>query len=96
MPAGKPEGAADEFSVYLHLIVNWLEVDVASQFMERDGVVAHVRGLPFYRWMYRTVIEDLGDLAKLYADQGLTPVRFATDMSADDLEIAGRGGEAAT
>src|SRR5262245_40906725 len=29
VPAGKPDGAADEFSVYLHLIVNWLEVEVA-------------------------------------------------------------------
>jgi hypothetical protein len=92
VPAGKPEGAADAFSVYLHLIVNWLEVDVASQFIEREKVVTHVCGLPFYRWMYRTVIEDWDWLGKLYADQGLIPVRFATDMSADDLELARRGG----
>ena len=47
VPAGKPEGAADEFSVYLHLIVNWLEVDIASQFIGRGRVIAHVRALPF-------------------------------------------------
>lgn len=57
-PEVPPDAAPDEFSIYLHLVVNWLEIETTSQFMDRDRVVKHARALPFYRWIYRTVIED--------------------------------------
>ena len=88
VPVGTAEGAPDAFSCYLHLIVNWLEIDAAARFLERDRVIAHVGALAFYRWMYRTVIEDWEPLATLYRERGLIPVRYATDMSSDDLRTA--------
>ena len=83
-------GARDEFSTYLHLIVNWLEIESASQFVEREQVVALAAARPFYRWPYKTVIADWEMLGALYAVQGLLPFRFATEMSADELKLAGR------
>jgi hypothetical protein len=88
VPVGGSEGAPDEFSGYLHLIVNWLEVEITARFVERDRVVDHVLALHFYRWMYRTVVDDWQALAALYRDYGLVPVKPATDMSAEDLRIA--------
>jgi hypothetical protein len=57
-------------------------------------VIAHVGTLPYYRWIYRTVIDDWQPLATLYAKRGLIPVRPATSMTADDLRLAGRAQEA--
>jgi hypothetical protein len=94
VPVGKVDGAADAHSIYLHLVVNWLEVEGAAQFIERSKVVEHVCGLHFYRWMYRTVVEDRDELSQLYEDQGLIPIQHATDMSVADLQIAGRMDEA--
>jgi hypothetical protein len=94
VPVGGADGAQDEFSTYLHLIVNWLEIEAVSQFFGRERVVAHAGALPFYRWPYRTVIDDWVSLGATYAEQGLMPFRFATQMSADDLALAAREDEA--
>lgn len=93
LPNGTAGGAQDEFSTYLHLIVNWLEIESASQFVERTTIVALVGARPFYRWPYRTVIADWEPLGILYAAEELLPFRFATDMSADELKLAGRSDE---
>jgi hypothetical protein len=58
MPAGGADGARDEHSGYLHLLVNWLEIETTSRFFDRERVIAHVRALPYYRWIYRTVTDD--------------------------------------
>jgi hypothetical protein len=89
-PARGPEGAPDEGSTYLHLVVNWLEIEVTSRFFDRERVIAHVGALPYYRWIYRTVIEDWQPLGALYAAYSLLPVRPALAMSAEDLTLAGR------
>jgi hypothetical protein len=53
-------------------------------------VIAHVGALPYYRWIYRTVIDDWQPLGALYAARALVPVRPATGMSAEDLKLAAR------
>jgi hypothetical protein len=88
VPAVEAGGANDEFSTYLHLLVNWLEIEAVSQFIGRDRVLSHVRALPFYRWIYQAVTDNWEALGALYREQGLLPVRLATDMSADDLKLA--------
>ena len=93
-PAADAGGANDGFSTRLHLIVNWLEIDAVSRYIGRERVVSHVRSLHFYRWIYGTVIEDREWLEALYREQELLPIRPATEMSADDLRLAGRMDEA--
>jgi hypothetical protein len=88
VPAVEAGGADDEFSAYLHLLVNWLEIEAVSQFIDHDRIVSHVRALHFYRWIYQTVIDDWEALGALYRAQGLLPIRLATEMSADDLRLA--------
>ena len=94
VPVGGVDGAQDEFSTYLHLIVNWLEIEATSQFFPRERVVAHLGALPFYRWPYKTVIDDWEPLGTAYAEQGLLPLRLATKMSADELKLAASMDEA--
>ena len=88
VPADPPEAAPDEFSTYVHLMINWLEIDATARFIARDKIVGLARARPFYRWIYRTVIADWDDLAGLYAAHKLLPQRYATDMSPDELQMA--------
>jgi hypothetical protein len=88
VPAIEAGGGNDEFSTYLHLLVNWLEIEAVSQFIDRDRIVSHVRALDFYRWIYQVVTDDWEALGALYREQGLLPIRLATEMSADDLKLA--------
>jgi hypothetical protein len=48
VPGIEAGGGNDEFSTYLHLLVNWLEIEAVSQFIDRDRIVSHVRALDFY------------------------------------------------
>jgi hypothetical protein len=95
VPAAEGGGANDEFSTYLHLLVNWLEIEAVSQFVGRDRAISHVRELHFYRWIYQAVTDDWKALGALYREQGLLPIRPATEMSADDLKLAALTDEAA-
>lgn len=96
IPAVEAGGANDAFSTYLHLLVNWLEVEAVSRFIDRGRVESHVRALHFYKWIYRTVIDDREWLEALYREHALLPVRPATEMSAADLRLAGLVDEAST
>jgi hypothetical protein len=90
VPVGAPDGAADAASIYGHLVINWLEIDVLARFFPRKRVIAHALALPFYGFMYRTVIADWEPLAALYERQGLLPLRYATEISAEELRLAAR------
>lgn len=94
VPVGGSDGGKDEFSSYLHLVVNWLEIKVTAQSQGHDRVVERVRELPFYRWIYQTVIDDWQALATLYRDHGLVPMRLATNMSHEDFRVAALKDEA--
>jgi hypothetical protein len=94
VPAIEAGGAQDESSTYLHLMVNWLELEAVSRFFPREQVERHLRALPFYQWIYQTVIAEQESLGSLYRELGLSPIRAATEMSTDDLKLAARPDEA--
>jgi hypothetical protein len=96
VPAAGAGGGNDEFSAYLHLVVNWLEIEAVSRFIDRERAVNHVSALHFYRWIYQTVIDDWEPLGTLYRERNLLPFRYATEMSADDLKLAARTDESPT
>ncbi len=73
-PVGFPEGADNEYSTYLHLLVNWLEVEAASQFLPRARVDEIVRGKHYYRWIYQTVLADWRELETLFRARGIAPI----------------------
>jgi hypothetical protein len=79
-PIEPPEGARDEYSTYLHLLVNWLEIEAASQFLgsKRAQVIAHNKS--YYRWIYRTVLSDWRELETLFRAHNIVPMAPADQM----------------
>jgi len=73
-PTDFPEGANDEYSSYLHLLVNWLEIEAASQFLARERVEEIARRKHYYRWIYRTVLADWLTLDQLFRSHSIVPI----------------------
>jgi hypothetical protein len=80
-PTGFPEGADDEYSTYLHLLVNWLEIEAASQFMARARAEEIARNKYHYRWMYRTVLADWQSLEELFRAHRIVPITPADQLA---------------
>jgi hypothetical protein len=59
-PPGPPEGANDRESTYLHLIVCYLEYEGMKELVgqEKAKAVIGVLSQYFYKWIYRTVLDD--------------------------------------
>lgn len=83
-PVGFPEGANDEYSTYLHLLVNWLEIEAASQFIGRERVTENVGRKHYYRWIYRTVLSDWDSLEAMFRTHGIVPIAPAERAARDD------------
>ena len=79
-PVGFPEGGNDEYSTYLHLPVNWLEIEAAAHFMPRERAEEIARNQHHYRWMYRTVLADWRSLEELHRAYGIFPIAPAQQL----------------
>jgi hypothetical protein len=79
-PTRLPEGARNYEQTYAHIVVNWLEIEVTSQFIgwERARELANTQF--GYRWIYRTVIADREPLRELLTAHGIWPMRPATEF----------------
>lgn len=84
--AHAPEAAwaRDPSSVYLHLLVNRLELDALTGLIGRDPALERIDRAGPYRWGYRTVVADWNALSALYRDVGIAPI-----PSAQDIRVAG-------
>lgn len=58
VPVGDADGAKDERSSYLHLIICSLEFAALELLLGRERACQVVSGRPYYRWIYRKVAED--------------------------------------
>jgi hypothetical protein len=79
-PIKFPEGANDEYSTYLHLLVNWLEIEAASQFMPWERAQEIARKKHYYRWIYRTVLSDWRSLEELFRACNIVPITPAEQL----------------
>lgn len=72
-PSGPPEGARDQYSTYLHLIVCYLEYQGMKELVgsEKAKLVMEISSKRFYRWIYRTVLSDESKLKAVTEKQGL-------------------------
>ncbi len=66
-PTGFPDGARDLDSTYLHLAVNWLELQAAARYLGREKAERIMREQSFYRWIYRTVLADEAEIGSVLA-----------------------------
>jgi hypothetical protein len=74
VPVGRPDGAEDEESTYLHLIVCWLELDALIQLRGQSVAATVAEGAAaagLYAWVYRTVLHDFDALRTIYAQHSL-------------------------
>ena len=96
VPIAFPEGAHTLQSSYLHLIVNWLEIETNAHFLGRQRA-AEIAAKNFaYSGLYRIVLADWDALLELYTAHSLLPIRVAPLMTPDDLALAARMDEATT
>ena len=79
-PIEFPEGAYDKLSTYLHLLVNWLEIEATSNFLPRERAEEIARNTGYYRWIYRMVLTDWNSLERLFREQGHVPIVYAAHM----------------
>ena len=74
-PAGFPEGAADQESSYLHLLVCYLEqravIELLGELRARQ-IMTFWAG-DHYRWVYRMVLERGDDIGRVMAKHALLP-----------------------
>ena len=82
VPSAESEGARSVYSIYLHLAVNWLEIETISRLIGRDKTLALFDNAPVYRWIYATVIEDWDSLAALLHETGIAPMPDARQLLA--------------
>ncbi|MEP5610788.1 MAG: hypothetical protein ABJP45_01000 [Cyclobacteriaceae bacterium] len=72
VPVGNREGARDEHSTYLHLIVNFLEYDGIKQIAGDRAAQAIFARKNYYRWIYKQVLDNLEYLEELSVKYQLT------------------------
>lgn len=72
-PTAPPEGARDENSTYLHLIVNYLEYHALQQILGPDDArsILEMWRQKRYRWIYGKVLDDTAQIGNVVRDSGL-------------------------
>ena len=73
-PAGPPDGARDEESTYLHLLVNVLEYAAVAELLGelRARQVMEFWATDHYRWIYRQVLTEGRKIREVMIKHGLT------------------------
>lgn len=61
VPVGRPYGAKDQNSTYLHLIVCWLELQALESYIGDPAARRVLVSETHYRWIYATVLSNVGE-----------------------------------
>jgi hypothetical protein len=79
VPIGSPDGAEDEESTYLHLLVNYLEYRADREILGelRAKQVMDFWSSDHYRWVYKTVLERRRDIGNIMFKYKLIPAARA-------------------
>ena len=65
----------------MHLLVNWLEIEAASQFIGQERVREIAGRKHYYRWIYRSVMSDWHSLEDMFRAHGIVPIVPAEQRS---------------
>lgn len=58
IPVGHPEGGRTEYSSYLHLIINYLELQALKRYLGKKRAYSIIETHDHYKWIYRIVVKD--------------------------------------
>jgi hypothetical protein len=72
IPKAPPEGSSDEFSSYLHLIINWLELQADKKFLGRERAYELISQQDVYPGIYKTVLSEESSLEAILGRYSLT------------------------
>ena len=87
-PIELPDGARNYDATYTHLVVNWLEIAVTSEFIGRERAIAVAQKTRSYRWIYRTVLRDWDLLGELYERHDIVPIRTADALRQENAKAS--------
>lgn len=65
IPKSPPEGARNEFSSYLHLIINLLELLAAKKYLGDNRAYEIIAKMDVYPGIYKTVLTEEGKIEKI-------------------------------
>lgn len=65
IPKGPPEGARDEFSSYLHLVINWLEMRAAKKYLGDRHASEVLATMDVYPGIYKIVVAEEAAIEKV-------------------------------
>ncbi|WP_282608165.1 hypothetical protein [Pelagibius sp. Alg239-R121] len=71
VPVGAPQGARDKYSVYLHLIVNLLELDALERLLGQKKAKAVIARKDYYLWIYDKVLQERAKIRPVLREHGL-------------------------
>ena len=71
LPAKRPEGCGSQRSNLIHLHVCWLEVEVLAELFGWEWACKRAQRVPFYRSIYRAVVEGRDELLNLFVPAGM-------------------------
>ena len=71
LPIDPPEGCGSERSNLVHLHVCWLELEVLAHLFGWHWAEKRAQRVPFYRSIYRAVVEDRDELRTLFVHAGM-------------------------
>jgi hypothetical protein len=66
-PSGPSQGARDQYSTYLHLLVCMLEYDGVRRLFGDDVARRTVQGWRHYAWIYRQVLDQPQKIRRVLA-----------------------------
>ncbi len=71
LPIKPPEGCGSKRSNLIHLHVCWLEVEALAELFGREWAKKRAQHVPFYRSIYRIVLEKRDELRNLFVPAGM-------------------------
>lgn len=81
VPSPESQNARDTYSIYLHLVVNWLEIEALAHLLGRSAALHLYEAPRVYPWIYATAIRDRQPIGALLTETGIAPMPDARSLS---------------
>jgi hypothetical protein len=73
LPVGPPQGCRSEFSNYLHVAINYLELLACAELVGLEQARAFIARKPFYTAIYALVLAEADGIHSILAERDLIP-----------------------
>lgn len=70
-PSERPEGGPNEFATYMHLVINWLELDTMTELVGKETARRLTAKEGHYTWINERILEDTDEIGTVLAEHDL-------------------------